>query len=473
MKKKIKIAVEMAAIFMVIATMTSEIHATAASSAGMGISQENAWAVEGQLPYLYTNPAEAGVFGPMVFGETTGAANTANGGILFQPIPMLNIGVFAGQNVDRTEFTNVYSNPNAATAFALTPFNGLTTLTPAPTTILSPNSLTNQNASVIVQANLGTLSVGAGFTYGAVSQKYTNDNVATATTVSEKLSLSESSINAVAGVLLTLDKMKIDVSGAYRTAGVDNQYDYSNTANTVKGTFSLKDKGAGDILLDAQAIFDLGSSIVHVMGGYDLLNGSSQANGSVTSGTTITTTSDSQTINGSNIKAGISDEMKISKEIMAFVGVAFKLNSTTKTTPVGTTTVTGITPTANDLQSVTKSSTMTLPVFFGMEANLSESWQARFGLQANILNIPDLSTKTTQTQPTASAQNVTNGSNSWDNATPTFSTGISFKTASRFAFDWDISIPLLTIGPNFIGGGAPNLATAFAVSYKFGEKTEK
>jgi hypothetical protein len=333
--------------------------------------------------------------------------------------------------------------------------------------------LTNQNASLILQLKLDKMAFGAGFSYGEKSTKNTYKKTLPTPVLDESLSISDSSINAVVGAALDLDTFKLDASVAYRTANVNNVYTFKDTTNTIDTTASYKSNGAGDILIDVQGILSLGNNNLHIMGGYDILNASSIASYSLTTTAGTSTVEDKYKDTGSQIRAGFSDEIRISKDIFAFVGASLLVLNEINPDHTWTAVSAGVTTTnttVTDLKTVTKTTTVTLPIFMGMEANLSPSWQARFGLGANLLSGNTTgSTDNTSSKPAPAISNGTTNS-AWNNAAPSFATGLSFKL-SNFSFDWDIKIPLLLNGPSFIGGTAAltGLASAFAVSYKFGE----
>lgn len=460
------------------------LYATEARSAGMGITtaNENTWAVENQLPYIYTNPAALSSFGPMIFGEYGVIAGSGRGGAILQLGSSFNLGVFAGQSVDTAPFTAIRGNYAAgtdATTIMAAPIIGAFAVAPTIATwtnvyATAPTSgLTQQNASLMGSFKLGTMVLGVGFNFGRTANDNTAENTKPTPVVKESLTISEMLLKPTIGAAFDLGRIKLDASVALAMNVVNNVYSYNDSTNKNTADISYTNSGIGDILIDAQGIFDMGKSKLHVAAGFDILNRSATTKGSFDAAGTKSTAEDNYSNSGFNIKAGISDEINFSESILGFVGVGFKYTSITTKSPHLSTTVIGGTTTksnaTNDINTDTVTPTMMLPVFFGMEANITDKWQGRFGLTANLLNISSTgNTTTTQTKPTATNNSAAN--DTWNNSGTTFSAGVSFKLPT-FTFDWNISVDLLTKGPFFIGGSAgagPGMATDFAVSYKFG-----
>jgi hypothetical protein len=454
-------------------TLTQNLNATEARSAGMGLDVQP-WAVEGQLPYIFVNPAAMGQFSPMIYGESGLAASNSRGGIMLKFGEELSVGVFAGQNVN-AEHANVYSGVSGYSGAALTLFNG-TYATALPATVtdifVGPTStLTNQNVHVLATYNIGAIIIGLGASYARTADNLSDSD--TFATSSESLSISDSSFQGILGAVMNFGSFTLDASAAYRSTDVTNSYNYENTAGGVSASADFANDGIGDLIFDVQGILDLGSTNkLHAMVGFDLLNASSKASMETTIAGAASTFSDTYDRTGMQIRAGISDEIQISESVMAFVGLAFNYLEWTWTAS-STQTVAGTTTTSSTLTGdpVNVYTTMTLPIFFGMEADLSDKWQVRFGLTANALGTVATNQSASEA---ASLIDTEDSSDFWNDAAPTFSTGVSFKL-NDFRVDWDIAVGLFTSGPNFISGNNPGFATAFAISYNFpgGSETTK
>jgi len=421
------------------------IHATEARSGGMGIStvKENTWAVEGQLPYIYTNPAAIGNFGPMIFGEYGVFGGAGKGGIIFAPVSGFDLGIFVGHAAETAGTNAILAN------------------SPVDPLLLAAPVLSHQNASIMSRFAIGGITFGAGVSFARTSNGTSSKDTNTKVDVTQ--SSSTSVIKPVIGFYLD-GKIKIDGSIGYRMNFVNNTYNAKNGTTSDTATNTYKNNGLGDIVTDVQAILDLGANLLHITAGFDYLDRNSQYSTTSTIGGTTSSSEVNYFNTGYKIKAGISDELKISNDVLAFVGLGFSLTNAKVTTPSTKTVVGGAAP-VTGFQGVfynNQSNTVLLPLFLGMETNLGEKWLARFGVSANLLNINPNSTNV--------SAGVTSTADTWSNATPTFNGGLSFK-AANLSFDWNLSVSLLTNGPFFISGlqNAGGVASDFAVSYKFGE----
>jgi len=468
LKKELNLGMLMA---LTLVYSSSRLLATEARSAGMGIStaNENTWATEGQLPYIYSNPAAIGNFGPMIYGEYGAIGGLGKGGIILQPTSALNVGIFVGHTADTAGITKIHT---AFTSFAPTNLG-----VPSVFSLIGINAgLTNQNASLIGEYNLGKFILGAGFSYARAAKTATSKDTNTKQDIT--VNVSDIVLKPVIGFIFDANKLKFDGSIAYRINGVDDSNTFKDAINNIDQKETYKNNGLGDIVSDFQAIFEAGHNTLHATVGFDYLDRNSKYDFSFTSAAGTFTNEVNYFESGYKIKAGISDELKISNDVLAFAGVGFSMENITTSTPSFKSVLNSGTPTTGYMGAFQKSTDtrILVPVFLGMEASLSEKWQGRFGVKANLFDIkPAIAyTSTVVTPGATSGTSITTKAETWNDSAPRFATGITFKI-SNLAADWNVSVPLFTSGPFIVSGNAipAGMATDFAVSYKFGENSGK
>jgi len=434
MYKKSKVLLIAASIF----SITVGINATETRSAGMEITQANGntWAAEGQLPYIFVNPAALGNFAPMMFGEYNATTGGGKGGIITSMGKSLNLGVFSGQEIDTVSLANTTTSVNTLG----TPGSGmLATLGWVPGTALP--ALTKNNAIVIANFMMGN-NMGLGFGVSFARASTSNKNSATSISSSAAITV----IHPTLGLMMGMGKMSLDVSAGLIMNNIKLE-DSNAAANT---SYTLSNGGIGDIVTDVVLAMPMGKGTIRFNAGLDLLDSSAKA--TFASGTN----SGDETLKktGTRIKAGVSSEMNVSQNILAFFGLGFQMESVK--TPAGTTwttTIGGVTTSNPAITGSTTVSSMFLPLFLGAEAELSERWAGRFGVKANLLDING--NKTEGAGATISTSN-------WNNPNSSFTAGVSLNAGS-FSFDWNINLPLFTNGP------IKTLESSFAATYKFGK----
>ncbi|MDH5721594.1 MAG: hypothetical protein OEZ13_13385 [Spirochaetia bacterium] len=507
-----------AGIFMLSATAVS---ATATKSAGMGLINPNSfaddytWAVDGQLPYMYTNPAYISEFNKQIYSEinTLGAAM---GGIMFEAMPALTLGVFVGTPTARTP---VYAGGITASQGTVAPATGAMTggfnnsgsnvfggieggLAINPASVYTGAALGNpatRNLSLIFKYDLGKMPIGLGISYAWASE-YSDDSYQNSDATlgfnnyEESVSLWHSELRIALGTILDLGGMKAGIAAEIRRGGIDNSYNYTREANASSLTPLAREDEAtytsnflGDIYVNARISKKLsGNNMLHARLGLEFIDNTVEAAYSTNSagGVDGDIGEYEDTIESSemNIRFGLSEEFNFSKSVMAFVGFDFIYNRTPANTNTGlrswsiTEPVLGIptTQSSDDVANTPNANTETvntallMPIFLGMEAKVTDNVQGRLGLRSNILNnTPSSSTEITpgtSATPTTVTQTTTNSTHA--DAGSTISFGLSYDI-EQVSVDWVVNQQFFLRGPYFISGAGGWLATNFAVTYKF------
>jgi len=453
--------------------MVAALEATPTKTGGFGLYNpatnfNESWMIDGQLPYIDINPASMGALNPQLYGDTDGAAQN-EGGIMFKPVSNIFVGVFIGKQVYNANYaTNIINkmgtdfNKSVPGSWVTIgkwvdendPITGFPTLIPA---------LNTRNISTILQMAMGNINLGLGLNYARTH--YFNETVTTNPASTKTAYLIHTNMGIVLGADMKMGDMNIDASLGYKDSGLNNSF--KSTAS--KEDITLTDKGLKDITADARVSMKLGgTNLLHTALGFALTGGSAEFTyANTTAGAPFSAAQATTDVSGMNIKLGVSDEMKISENIMSFVGIVYNRESITTGDTIGSTTsAAGVTkfPPTGTTQTIDGISNI-VTLILGMEANLSESWMGRFGISSNIWNIDP---KVIDTNTVASNTTTTTTS-TFNDAGTNINFGLSYKL-SNFSLDWNINKALLVNGPNFIGGTVPGMAASFGVNYAFDKK---
>lgn len=439
----------------ILALFTTSLHATFTRSAGMSLgSTEEPWAVDGQLPYLIDNPVFLPDFGNVILAETTGTAANSWGAVLFQPLKAVKMGVFVGlASGARHNATTggIYQDTTKVIEPSLTALGN--TLNGAAIDqmafgITTPVTRSNVGAIVYLDSFGFPLGIGVNYSRGVYKDSYEDS----ASKITESLKLIESSLRLSVGTKMDIGGMKADFAFTYFSTGINHEYLYTNP-NVSNITATNKSTGLGDLILTGRISQKMGkSNMVHLFGQLGKLNSSREA----AYDETVSATSDSEThtAKGLQAKVGVSNEIQATKGVLIFVGAAADAQRWT---------VEGDFPgIVNTTINTTQS--LIVPVFFGMEAQLFENWEGRFGVSSNAINI----NPSAKSETTGGGTTTTKTSSKWNDPGSDLNIGLSYDR-NNFSFDWNMNIALFTSGPNFVGGGAPGFASMFAASYAFGK----
>ncbi len=434
--------------------------ATSTRSAGMGLDAQP-WAADGQLPYVYQNPAFLADFSNTIFAETQGSATASWGGVIFQPVGGINLAVLAGLPVASRHNAGVggiYETNNSAIALALS--GAVTNTGHLATEILNPAiALNHNNAAFIMTLDALGFPLGLAIAYARGYYGETYELKSAGSTTTEALTLIESSMRIILGTKMALGGMAGDFAVIYQTHGINHEYT-SKITGTQNYTVTNKNTGLGDIILVGRVSQKMGkSNNVHMMAQIGRLNSSTETDLNESVGSTKI--NETHSGKGFQIMLGASDELQATKNVLVFFGISADWQ---KWTTEDDWTIPNV---ANNTSRTDTTKTLVVPIFLGMEAQIADTWQGRFGVSSNMLDINPNYTLESKTGGAASSS-TTSTSKSWNDPGSNLTLGVSHER-NNISFDWNLRVPLFTSGPNFIGGGAPGLASMFAVLYKFGK----
>lgn len=482
-----------------ISSMSLPVFATATSSAGLGLYNNDAtvgffdrtWAVSGQLPYMYTNPAYASQFTKNAYVENFdfGSGAIPMGGFLWNPMDVLTIGVFVGTTTGgaptyegglESESMATHGLSNLA-AVAANGVGGV--LDYDPDSVFSGAgmpALNSRNISIIGVYDLAGMPIGLGISYAAIKRNSDIDHADSATPANnytENLVTGHSELRVTAGTKLDIAGIKLAPSIEWRSKGISNEYKYANkaaTPTTITATYTSP--GMGDLGLIVAGSYAMSEvNAINFRAGFQMSSTTTEAKLDTDLAGTKNSISDKIEKNTTSFAFGASDEIKISNIATAFIGFDFVYYGAPQKVHTKTSTINGTTTdyaVANKVE--TDTSNILLPVFIGVNAKLTEGLTARFGAYAHLLR-PNFTETNTTPGNSATPGTVTNkdSSSTGANANATLTFGLSYQI-SQLRIDWLVQQNLIQNGPFLISGVANGLGTAFAVSYSFdAPKSEK
>lgn len=498
MLKRLSIALLFLMITIVLITPSN---ATTTRDQGMGL-YDYPWFIDGLHTYIYENPAFLGKFKDEAFFERMGIQNGQSmGGIFYSPVSNFNIGVHLGYPVNNT----VWNSTNREGLFHQDTYEVKghnKSLTDDPATyitgnyqarfipvadvnskiidIASPNgnpdagsdtateyrkSLAQRNVSALFSYTANKWAIGLNFGY-ATSWSDKRNSIDSSNNQDEYIFRNTEYAFGLGALYIINSKLNLDAAAKGNMYVLDNKYDATdgNMVNSIK----YKSKGAmdfgGNVRLNAVIT---SRQTMHFNASYGYLNRSTEGSMTYTDvpATNDTDSTDTFSRTGQTINFGISDEMKISDELTAFIGfnVAYK---TFKNAYSGNDKLAS----ANNVDTYSNNITsIQLPLIVGMEGKLSTNWTARFGITSIIYqplntsgeNITDMGVHSVKPTYNENSSSVT-----------TLNIGFSYRLGN-FSFDWLGNVNLFVTGPYLVSNKPWNsednsvLSMAFAVTYYF------
>lgn len=481
---------------------SSVITASAGSTRDMGMGLfEYPWFIDGLQTYIYENPSMLGEFKDIAYAERTGLRDGQNmGGVIYNPVGKFTFALLFGYPVNNTVWNSeetgslfhidTYEAKSRAVAVTsqgqtLAPYQSemldgtiidlsdpedasapITAGASAGTT--SPElreQLNQRNFNAILAYDFGSFLLGLNFGYATSWNNNTDSD--SALKANEEYNLINSEYSAVAGASVKLsDFVSIDFTGNLVMYTLDNNYTRSEPG--IETDMAYKSSGAMDYGGSARINYKMTAEhLMHFNIRYSMLNRSSEGSLKIkdnnTPGNNVNAT-DTFDRTGQVIEAGVSDEFKLPKNIKAFLGFNVRYESF-KNDYSGDD---AITPANNVDKYSSEYNTITLPLIVGMEAQLTEKWQARFGLVQSLYK--PVTNKGTNIVGQGSSKQPTSTSEVSSSETD-LSVGLSYNI-SNFTIDWLANVDLFTTGPYFVSGkgttSQPNsMAMAFAATYHF------
>lgn len=465
-------------------------------SAGLGLTDEFVWMVDGQLPMIYVNPARIASYRDSFYFEYRNNAGIGEGtgGILLASGSRFTFGFTAGLPVNRTVFNannhprgmfydgeatltdrrlidnNVYNALNTAIVNS----NGLALAESTEISGTTRNELKNRSVNVYAGYELNKFSFAAELSYAYSKDIQGREK----NSLSEELSLFKSQTAGALGVLWTPSVRfirQVDFTVRQTFYYLNNVYD-ENDLSSKNVVGSLTSSGSGDTELFSHASFPiLSGHLFHTRFSVAFLNSSTQANArsQVSNGASLPFDySENYDRKGTRVIAGISDEMRITKRIFWYCGFQMEYESLTNEFD-GKNNLTGALRTNPVRQNLTR---LYIPILAGLEGKISDSFLFRLGLTHSLKNLRSSgadfeSYDSTTTEETRAANgtvtNTTIISRSGSaNTSSAASFGISY-VSGRFSLDWLANINFLREGPNFVSGKINDLSLAVGLAYRF------
>ncbi len=470
-------------------SLPSFLGATITRDAGMGLS-DVPWMVDGLQGSVYINPANAVNFTNRVFFDRTGFENGLNsGGILWNPVAALTIGIVSGLPVSGSLWNSSAAQglyylgnytPKAASVESTNLQGTLLEDGTSEVHLADPaggdkNIDLNQQAFRIFTAyDFGKINAGLSFGFSSGWDDKTYNDGAD----KDSYSLSEVQYDTVAGGNFRLtDTMDIGVDVTFKYYDLQNSYDLTMTTGANPGftNISYGSDGAMDILAGVSYNIKVGTKQkIHTRVQYGLLNRSGKSTlydtRDINGGDATESVSDSLSRTGHEVRAGVSDELTLMKSLTIFVGInaiyslfsyEFKADSIPDTTTI-----------ENDFYKA-DATVVQVPLYVGMELRPHKNFEVRVGLSHVLYNTTMIDSSFYDfdgaTNPTAEWSETLNNSNS-----TVFNLGLTWKFYN-VRLDWLLNVDIFTRGPDFISGYSMNtnpdrstpIATSFSISYDF------
>lgn len=463
---------------------------------GLGLDQYS-WFIDGLEGRVFENPAYLGNYKDRAFAERNGVTDALNmGGIYYSPVDGLTLGLHFGLPVDNSVWDSedaeglfhhdIYSvkGKNKYSTAAQT-FDGyqfemnngeiIDLMDPADGSALvgtdtsSPvlrESLDQKNLSAICSYSLGSWVLGGYFGYA--TSWGTKRYGATEADTHDEYSFKNDEYSAMLGTKGIIGTVvDMDISGYWKMYSLKNEYTKKLPGIDAKMTY--KSDGAMDFggsLAVGYKMTEVHKS--HFFASYAMLNRSTKGSMRNTDQNTAdrnVNASDTFSRKGSTISLGVSDEIKVSNDLMGFVGFSaeytlFKNEYSGKDS---------ILPANNVDKYTMDSKSISVPLIVGLESKLSEKWKGRFGLTQMIYKPltdsgKNISSLGKVSSPTSKSEN--------ESSSTTMSLGLTYVLNS-FTFDWVVSADMFTSGPYIVSGktwsgASPTpMATSFGINCTF------
>ena len=461
--------------FLLLITTTSVVFATKTRTQGMGLGNFD-WALRGLETYVYTNPAYAAKNSDRLYLESTGNAVNQTEGGLFADMFGATMGLYLGERT-MTTFSSLYDT---------TGYTRQTNTALSGQALEASLGLTRRNFDLFFAKDLGNMSLGANLVFGIAqdSANFTNkqDDTTAALDTVQNSARSEMEIGLTMGMNMKIGGLleSIDAALSFGMPVVSNKFDITDTnvnanaANIRNNSETYETDGALNAALNLRANLNMGkTNTLHVNLVAKYTNDSSKHNAvedvkdSVGTVVTDIKSQDAYERTGISVSLGLADQLKVNKFLGLYAGLDVQFNTNSKKND-GSTNIAG-TVTYDTGPVDNTATTINVPVFIGMEGELTTSWAVRFGLvhQALSLDIGEDRATTILAADDTKVDTTTTTNNNIAVATTTFSVGASYKI-NKFRLDWLANIDILREGTFLVSGNPTDFATQIAATYYFG-----
>jgi len=478
-------------------------NASDTSSAGLMLGTDNAWMVNGQFPYIFENPAVLGKFKNTAYFESgLTTADNATGcivlglGAVTLAMPMGRAADVYGTTWLQTPSTVPLSLYNTTSATSAIPAVARTqTAYGAAATAFDLKAQTYAGASVakinkndfgfITSFDAGPLAIGVIFAWASATNNHENEiSLAASLPVSreERVHFNNNQMIFKLGAEYKVsDSTSIGVDAAYVKYGINNHYTSTDTTAPTDSAWDYKyaTDGAGDINIGANIAIGLSEKkTLHINIHDTIINHSTKYTAEESAAGVVTLSGeDTYSRKGNKLTVGFSDETRVTKDIVLYVG--FMLSTISLTTKYDShNTLAGVANPnlANPIDK--KYNSLEIPAYLGVEAKLSENWTGRFGARQYFYQKPLLTatytgantSETVDTNDTNAANATTATSkykaNREEAATTSLSLGLSYQMGN-VAVDWLVNVNLFVNGPYFISGSSNTFATQIAATLNY------
>ncbi|TAL30172.1 MAG: hypothetical protein EPN93_20325 [Spirochaetes bacterium] len=464
----------------ILALAAAPAHATITLDSGLGLA-DHPWMVDGLQSYIYANPSYLGQFRNTIFFERIGANAGDNvGGFIWNPAKKLTLGVFSGLAADdgtwnTTGAAGLYYMGNYTPRSLMNP----TLVKPGPTILdlddpdgngagATPyrKFLANKDVIALLSYEFSRWTLGFSLGYATAWNGETYDN--TTGTQKDEYQFSSTQYNVGLSVLFRInERMTLDTVLGFTMYDLANTYDMTAAASA--RTMSYESDGAMDIGGTMRYNWQATRmQKLHIQAGFTSLNRSTKGSDVIT-GAGPVNASDTYGRTGMEINFGVADEMRLTGDFMAYIGMNVNYLAMDYSF-TGTQTVAP----SSDSTYTNKASAFSIPILLGLETRLSEGWSLRFGFSHIIYN-PATSEDSSAHDSTAS--DITRTINGDDSATTKLNLGLSYKYGN-LRLDWLANVDLFVRGPEFVSGnataqslsgndGSTPVSLAFALTYSF------
>lgn len=452
---------------------SGSLHATLTHSAGLGMDADTAWMMDGQFPYIFENPAAMQGYENNIYFEYY---NTVQMGGIFIPVaPKTTLGVFSGTTVsdpdifNSAEFKSLYhagAGDPAGIDFGSVPGDATFDALANNIDDSSENTLENRNLEAMVAYDEGRLKYGGSISYAFASRKdsqeVTDDDPTNDPDEKQEVGLFKGELRLSFGMQYAMSGFfnRVDASFFFNKYLLDNYYQTNNGTDTNERA-SLQAAGAFDVGINAKGVSNVSAkNRLHLHLGYAFLNRSTQS----LDETNNPELQSSYSRIGHRIRTGASSEMTLSQQLAIFWGGEFFFETFSNEYTADKTDGT------NEDPYLTSVYTLRIPLLIGLQADINESFQMRFGVRHNVINSGDNSKETEQNvqNGTVTSSTVTSRS-SFLSAGSSISLGVSYKVMDNLLFEWLTNVAIFKDGPYFISGQSNAMSTAFAVTFNFGD----
>ncbi len=494
----------------------SALSATQMRAAGLALSTSSSWMFSGLYPQLFLNPAFANDHRNRFIVEAGSASDPArvSGGLLI-PLGSHTLALLYGELANGTVLNRndhprgmFYDGRTSTQGIADNRFidathylrinsaivnsSGLALADSAQIYENNRNLIGQKNVSAIYVVPLGFLDVGGAVGFSRAADLQLRERGA----LSEELRLFKAEIPVGLGVRHNHGGRSVyrgaDISVRYVHYLLDNRYDERDTDGR-RVIASLESDGARDWEFQGQIQLGLfAGHLFHLRGQFADLNSSTiaLAKAEINSGCLIATDCvfdlrDKYSRTGKLYSLGFSDEIRLKESIIWFTAVTAEWEVLENSFD-GEDLLNGGrrrdgTVYGNKAPLEQKFYSFILPVYLGMEGEISPSWIIRFGINHSVVNRRSNNIGIgAYDETTLAARRAANGAvyqtlelrrRGRAAALSNAAFGLSWQSPA-FTIDWLMNIAFMTVGPNFLSGGANDLSLGIALTYHFNERVK-